>query len=86
VRAHGEALGAFGESIGAPVVTDALAALARALAPLGAAVKPSGAGGGDVSLLVARDPAALREAVALAERHGFGRVALDVDAHGVHIG
>lgn len=86
VRAHGEALGAFGESIGAPVVTDALAALSRALAPLGAAVKPSGAGGGDVSLLVARDPAALREAVALAERHGFGRVALDVDAHGVHIG
>jgi phosphomevalonate kinase len=68
------------------VVTDALAALARALAPLGAAVKPSGAGGGDVSLLVAQDPTALREAVLLAERYGFGRVALDVDADGVHTG
>ncbi len=86
VRAHGEAMGAFGDAIGAPVVTDALGALARALAPLGAAVKPSGAGGGDVSLLVAHDPAALREAVILAERHGFGRVALDVDADGVHTG
>lgn len=86
VGAHGEAMRAFGEAIGAPVVTDALAALAGALRPLGAAVKPSGAGGGDVSLLVARDPEALARALTAATEHGFARVALDVDPQGVHIG
>lgn len=83
VRAHGEAMRAFGESIGAPVVTDALAALAEALRPLDAAVKPSGAGGGDVSLLVARDPDALACALTAATAHGFARVTLNVDPEGV---
>lgn len=85
VAAHGAAMAALGADAGAPIVTAALGRLAAEIEPLGAAVKPSGAGGGDVSLLVAHDAAALAAAVARSRVLGFTPLALGLDRAGVGV-
>lgn len=57
VAQYGRAMAGLGRDAGVPVVTARIAEVMRLAEAAGAAAKPSGAGGGDVAVLFARDPA-----------------------------
>ena len=83
VALHNAAMRELGRESGAPVVTDAMARLAAVIEPMGGACKPSGAGGGDVSIALARDADTLRAVTEAARSEGFAVVPLAVDLGGV---
>jgi phosphomevalonate kinase len=79
---HGDAMQRLGERAGVPIVTDVMQRLRARASQLRCAVKPSGAGGGDIVLAVATDPAALDALVHEARAWDVSDVRCSVDAHG----
>jgi len=83
--AYAEALAGLGEDAGLSIYGGAHATL-RALAPkMGVAYKPCGAGGGDLGLACAQDPAALARFAMAAGERGCQTIGLEVDDDGLRI-
>jgi phosphomevalonate kinase len=83
LAAQGQGLKELGDAAGEPIVTPELAALAHSATAEGAALLPSGAGGGDISVWVARRPSSeafQRLAASLGQHH----LPLRLHARGVH--
>jgi phosphomevalonate kinase len=83
LAAQGAAMRELGDAAGEPIVTPSLKQLIPIASAEGGALLPSGAGGGDISLWVARRPSsdAFRE---LAQGLRHSRLALQLHARGVH--
>jgi degradative hydroxymethylglutaryl-CoA reductase len=84
-NAHNRGLRRLQRLADAPIVTERIETILGAAEWAELAAKPSGAGGGDLVVMFARDPAALdRVAVELYHRHNIALVRkLDVDAIGL---
>ncbi len=75
VKAHNVGLRALEEISGAPIMTPTIETIIEEAEAHGLAAKPSGAGGGDLVVLFADEPASLgRLAVHLLRRHGLATV------------
>lgn len=83
LAAQGAAMSELGDAAGEPIVTPSLKQLTPIASAEGGALLPSGAGGGDISLWVARRPSsdAFRE---LAQSLRHSRLTLQLHARGVH--
>lgn len=82
VARYGRALAGLGADAGVPIVTHRTAELMRRAHQEGAAAKPSGAGGGDVAVLFAPDPAL---APRLAAETGCVLLSVAVDPQGLRL-
>ena len=82
VSAYGEAMAALGREAGIPILSPEHEALAALAAEAGVAYKPSGAGGGDLGVAFAADPAALDRFARLAASAGFAPLSLPLDRDG----
>ncbi len=71
VDAYREGMAALGREAGIPILGPEHERLAASAAELGVAYKPSGAGGGDLGVALATDPAALERFVRSAGEAGF---------------
>lgn len=81
VARYGRAMAGLGRDAGAPIVTDELEAIMRlADESRVAAAKPSGAGGGDVAIILAKDPELPRR---IAERTSTTCLEVAVDRRGL---
>lgn len=80
VARFGRAMEVLGREAGVTIVDARVAEVMRLAGEQGAAAKPSGAGGGDVVVLFARDPAL---GGVIAERTGMALLPLGVDAAGL---
>jgi phosphomevalonate kinase len=76
------ALEALGREIEMPILSEEHRRLHRLAAESGVRYKPSGAGGGDLGIAFAVDPAALQETAARAEAEGFAVLDLETDPRG----
>lgn len=76
----GRAYQSLAHDSGAPIVTEVIEAIMRLAGEASAAAKPSGAGGGDVVLVLSRDPDLADK---IAEKTGARRVALAIDPAGL---
>ena len=77
-----DALEALGREIEMPILSQEHRRLRGMAAENGVRYKPSGAGGGDLGIAFAVDPAALREMAARAEAEGFEILDIETDLRG----
>jgi len=80
-----DALEALGREIEMPILSEEHKRLRRLAAESGVRYKPSGAGGGDLGIAFAVDPAAMQETAARAEAEGFAVLDLEADPRGFTI-
>jgi phosphomevalonate kinase len=81
---YGEALDALGSSLGVEIVTAEHRQIAAIAQRFGVAYKVSGAGGGDVGIGLAADPAVL-DAFALALAGDFEVLRIGIDPRGLAV-
>jgi phosphomevalonate kinase len=80
-----DALEALGREIEMPILSEEHRLLRRLAAESGVPYKPSGAGGGDLGIAFAVDPAAMQETAARVEAEGFAVLDLGTDPRGFTI-
>jgi phosphomevalonate kinase len=80
-----DALEALGREIEMPILSEEHKRLRRLAAESGGRYKPSGAGGGDLGIAFAVDPAAMQETAARAGAEGFTVLDLEADPRGFTI-